>query len=231
VAVVETVEGPALDSSEITAAVVHQLFPPRKWAVCPNVSWGLLPWEADILALSANDVIHEVEVKVTLSDLKRDLLKDKWGRRAPGDPPFQGNLNPRWDARLHIHRFWYAVPEGLREAAETAAEAIGGGVIVCRRVKQSSAWPGCSVAVEKVKQPKEWQGPTYTWSAEKWRQQLNRLCALRYWDMMKSGRMGDVFMALRRSINGLPAGDLKEKMLDFQRRYCPSEILREEENP
>lgn len=71
----------AFNASEITAAVVHQIFPPRRWAVCPNVSWGMLPWEADILALSKNNVIHEVEVKVTASDLKRDLLKDKFGVR------------------------------------------------------------------------------------------------------------------------------------------------------
>lgn len=52
-----------MTAHDITLAVVMQLFPPRRYAVCPNVSWGALPWEADVVAVSQAGIVHEVEVK------------------------------------------------------------------------------------------------------------------------------------------------------------------------
>jgi hypothetical protein len=70
----------------------------RLYAVVPNVSWGLIPWEADILACTKAGFLHEIEVKVSMSDWKADLLKDK----------FKGAAHSKW-----IKNFWYAGPPKL----------------------------------------------------------------------------------------------------------------------
>lgn len=85
-------------------------------AVVPNVSWGLLPWEADLLALTRARYLSEIEIKVSLSDWKADPFKSKW--RAG----FK-----QWDM---IKSFWYAAPPKLAERhAEIEGLRPGYGVI------------------------------------------------------------------------------------------------------
>jgi len=72
------------------------LFYFRRYACVPNVSYGLLDHgEADLLCLSNSGVFHEVEIKVTKSDLLADAKK----------------------RRAHEHRLvpycWFAVPTDL----------------------------------------------------------------------------------------------------------------------
>jgi len=43
--------------------------------VIPNVSYGFLPYEADLLVLMKSGWVDEVEIKVSLSDLKADAKK------------------------------------------------------------------------------------------------------------------------------------------------------------
>jgi hypothetical protein len=72
------------------------LFDFGRYAVVPNVGWGLgLKHEADLLCLSKAMIFHEVEIKVTLSDLKAD--KKKWH-----------NHNSKF-----IKYLWFAVPDIL----------------------------------------------------------------------------------------------------------------------
>jgi len=73
-----------MKSVEIEYRLTHGLDAPfgyRKYVVVPNVSWGMLPYEADLLALNKNGYLHEVEIKISLADLKRDLLKKKHLKR------------------------------------------------------------------------------------------------------------------------------------------------------
>lgn len=54
----------------------HNLFSFRRYAVVPNVSWGLgLDHEADLVCLSLSNVFHEIEIKVSLADLRADKNK------------------------------------------------------------------------------------------------------------------------------------------------------------
>ena len=71
-------------------------------AVVPNVSWGLLPWEADLLVLSKTGYLTEIEIKISMSDWKADLLKKKFKR--------QHTANSYWPAEQSIKRFWYVAP-------------------------------------------------------------------------------------------------------------------------
>jgi hypothetical protein len=80
-----------------------QLFDFVRYSVVPNVSYGiLLAGEADLICVSKAGVFHEVEIKVSVSDLKRDALK----RHGHED-------------RL-ISFTWFAVPQELETVAETS---------------------------------------------------------------------------------------------------------------
>jgi hypothetical protein len=199
---------------EIAGAVVHGLFPPRRWAVCPNVSWGMLRWEADVLAVSEAGIIHEVEIKTDKADLLRDADKQKWQYIHAGTP------------QNRIHRFWYAVPEALIGEADARADAIGSGVISCRRLRNGM------IEAVKLRDAKHWPGPAKT-DAEEMRRQINRLCSLRFWDRFKQlepGTHDDVKLALRRAVRGLPEGELKSRLEDFVARRCPGNVLREDDD-
>ena len=47
----------------------------RTNVIVPNISWGLLPHEADLIILSSKGYLTEIEIKVSVSDLKADKLK------------------------------------------------------------------------------------------------------------------------------------------------------------
>lgn len=47
----------------------------RQNLIVPNISWGLLDYEADLLVMSKNGCITEVEIKVSKQDLIRDAEK------------------------------------------------------------------------------------------------------------------------------------------------------------
>lgn len=73
----------------------------RHIAVVPNVSWGLLPWEADLLVLRNTGYLVEIEIKISLQDWKADFEKTKHKWLAGND---------QW-----IREFYYAAPKKLAE--------------------------------------------------------------------------------------------------------------------
>lgn len=148
-----------MNAEEITDVIIHNKFKPRLWAVCPNVAQQL-PWEADVLAVSPGDKIHEAEVKVCASDLKRDLLKTKW--REP---------KTFFHVENQVHYFWYAVPKELQGLAIDIAAKLGAGVLVCE-----------GKTLTEALKPRKFPGPTGQADAvEKLRVCLYRLAGLRYW--------------------------------------------------
>lgn len=71
--------------------------------VVPNVSWGLIDHEADLLAMSKTGYLTEVEIKVSFADWKADLAKRKW-KSAKWSGKYQSGM---------IKRFYYAAPAAL----------------------------------------------------------------------------------------------------------------------
>lgn len=66
--------------------------------IVPNVAWGLgLRYEADMVVLRASGWAEETEIKVSASDIVRDLSK-----------------RHSHDSKL-FRRFWFAVPEALAQ--------------------------------------------------------------------------------------------------------------------
>lgn len=59
-----------------------------------------MEYEADLIVLTANGYVVEVEIKISLADLKRDCKKKKWSLRAFNEL---------------VSRFYYAMPAQLWE--------------------------------------------------------------------------------------------------------------------
>lgn len=161
-----------MDAETIAAAVVRKYFPPRRYAVCQNVSWALIPYEADIIAVTEAGTVHEVEIKISKADLLADAKK------------------PRWRMRPCVDFYWLAVPQDLRDAAVERATEIGAGVF--------SVFPyGDAFLADKIKLSQRWitkdEAPLTTpyhhrEYVKEWRRSLQsqvwRLAAMRYWDIV-----------------------------------------------
>lgn len=91
----------------------------QQLAVVPNVSWGLLPWEADLLALSKAGYLSEVEIKISMSDWKADLDKGKHSITSSVGYP---SVNS-------IKRFYYAGPKKLMSRYQEIAISKDAGII------------------------------------------------------------------------------------------------------
>jgi hypothetical protein len=65
-----------MDTASIELALIRsRYFDYRKDLIVPNVDWGLFHYEHDLVVLKASDYAYEIEIKRTLSDLKKDLEK------------------------------------------------------------------------------------------------------------------------------------------------------------
>lgn len=73
------------------------LFNQRSDIMVPNVSWGLLPYEADFVSVSRSGYMTEVEIKRSFQDFKKDFTKE----------------HNHDDER--VYRFYYCVPESIYE--------------------------------------------------------------------------------------------------------------------
>lgn len=71
--------------------------------------------ECDILAVTTDLRIIDVEIKISRADLKADAAKDKWWHRA-GYNPWRGEQQPAPVARSHPPKVWkhyYALPADI----------------------------------------------------------------------------------------------------------------------
>lgn len=140
------------------------LFYYRRYVVVPNVSWGLpgVNGEIDLLCMSASRVLHEVEIKVSRSDLRADAKK----------------------RHQHNHSCvaysWFAVPEELSAAAlELAPERFG---VVSVRFREAGTIHGVAVSdryfTKVLRRPKRARGAKVD---EKVERQLLRLGVMKMW--------------------------------------------------
>ena len=110
-------------ANEIELAIA-KFFGIRKYVIVPNVSWGFLQYEADMLILTSSLYAWEVEIKVSVADLLRDQHK-----RHSHDSPY-------------VRRLWFAIPECLESSADHIPFRAGilvvkknGKVVQCRKPK------------------------------------------------------------------------------------------------
>ena len=170
------------DERTIIREVVRAFYPPRRWAVCPNVSWGCLSWEADILAVTPAGTVHEVEVKISKADLLRDLNKTKWGYKWQGLVHADGEVNANAPIRLYVDEYWIAAPREIMDVAISHAQKLGAGLYVF------SDDTGCVSSPFACR----WKRREKT-TREKYQitpESIHRLAALRYWDTLNKTTRG-----------------------------------------
>lgn len=89
----------------IARALAHQTFNRKYLVVVPNCNWT--GYEADILAVTENLRLIDVEIKISRADLKADARKDKWWhQQIVGQPRKIDEHNH--DGRLVRRRHVYA---------------------------------------------------------------------------------------------------------------------------
>lgn len=138
-------------------------FSRRQWVAVPNVYWGWgLRYEADLIAVSRAGVCTEVEIKVSRQDLRQDRLKRKW----------LTGLGPM------IARFYYAVPENLKDYALEIIPEDCGLVAVGSGNEATSGLPVARV-IRRARTRKSARKPT---EAEILK--LHHLGIMRFWDLM-----------------------------------------------
>ena len=150
-----------LRSPRLTTAELELLtaryFGTRTNVIVPNVSWGLLNHEADLLVCRPSMWMEEIELKVSRSDLCRDLQKDR-GR---------GHMRDR-----RVCKLWFAVPAELADDPAIPSDA---GIL------KAVAGPRFQWHMETVR------APVKNKNAEKLTQaeftQLLRLSTLRVWSL------------------------------------------------
>jgi hypothetical protein len=85
----------------------------RRYIVVPNVSWGMgINHECDILALTPAGFAHEIEVKISRADTKRDLQK------------------PHEHDDKKIRCLWFAGPASIVESLVEFAPERSGIIII-----------------------------------------------------------------------------------------------------
>lgn len=117
-----------MTTSEMEYAV-SRMFDVRTHLIVPNISWGLLNYEADVLVVRiATGYCLEFEIKRSFSDYVQDFNKHKWQKARLSD----------WKTGLHkqIKEFYYVFPNTLWEKRRDAIEAVlpdFAGVIICTK--------------------------------------------------------------------------------------------------
>jgi len=147
----------------IAYAVATNIFPWRRYVTVPNVSWGLLSHEADLVALSDAGWLSEVEIKVTKADFLADREKHRHKLSAShGQPEL-------------ISAFYYAMPSAIWNKCQPEDLPPGAGLILVgddyHRAREARAYiaqkPTSNAVARRL-------------TAEE-REQLLRLGYIRYW--------------------------------------------------
>lgn len=87
--------------------------------VVPNVSYGFLPWESDVLVINKDDSLSEVEIKISVADFRRDSKKQKWHSHGM-----------QQEFKRLITRFYYAMPIEIYERVKDEVPDFAGVIVV-----------------------------------------------------------------------------------------------------
>lgn len=103
----------------IAAALARQTFQKRSLVIVPNCTWT--GHECDLLVITADLRVIDVEVKISRADLRADAAKDKWfhGWNWRVDGPDRSGHDQRrrrqWPRRVWKH--YYAMPRPIWDAS------------------------------------------------------------------------------------------------------------------
>lgn len=79
--------------------------------IVPNVSWGLMLHECDMLVVTPSNYAYEIEIKISKGDLKADLLKK------------HHHISDK------IRALYFCIPEKLKDCVDLIPKEAG--IIIC----------------------------------------------------------------------------------------------------
>lgn len=88
-----------LTIQEIEEMIIRQEVSLRNEIAIPNLSWGMLPYEADLVVINKTGYMREYEIKRSFQDLKADFKKKCYH-----------------DAE-QVYQFFYVLPISIKEKA------------------------------------------------------------------------------------------------------------------
>jgi len=133
--------------------------------VAPNVSWGMFTHECDLIRLTPSGDCTEIEIKVDLSDLKKD--KDKAHLHRDGNGY---GVNK-------IKYLYFAIPDYLERHIEYIPEMAG---ILVVKEEMKDWYDKPILRVNEIRKPKKQSDYKFT---EKQRTKLLELLAMRIWKL------------------------------------------------
>jgi len=152
-----------MNSKEIELAVVRK-FDTSVNLIVPNVFWGLgFNYELDLMIVTPAHYAYEVEIKISISDLKAEKRKKPWAHH---------------DKR--IKGLYFAVPDDLKEQAIPLIDKDAGLLAVERYYYKGASGLKCNIL----------RKPTINNNARKLNDgEINRLyelCAMRVWNLKET---------------------------------------------
>lgn len=136
----------AWDANEIARVLARQFFLSKNLVVVPECAWT--GHECDLLVVTMDLRVIDVEIKVSRADLKRDASKSKWWRSLTAqEAQAKGIDTHRWDPWAHreprqwpdkVWKHYVAVPkeiwdDGLFEALPSTASGV---LLLARRANR-----------------------------------------------------------------------------------------------
>lgn len=178
----------------IAGALAQQFFT-RGELVCPNCMWT--GHECDLLVVHHSLRLIDVEIKISRADLKADVEKEKWWRRAYGWPAVGPPQRLDWPQKIWKH--YYVFPaeiwkDDLLDVLPPRSGIIGyyerdGGFARVRPIRRVT----CNRDAEPITAAQALQ--------------ISRLVSVRYWNMRL--RRGDDDGERDPSSAGLPDSDVQ----------------------
>jgi len=110
-----TKPGKMLKTLDIEIAVANY-FNPRVNLIVPNISWGMGLHECDLLILTPSGCAYEIEIKISLSDLKKDMKKlhnHGMDIKDPGCPPWPLSEEAKRNRQDKIRFLYFTIPDYL----------------------------------------------------------------------------------------------------------------------
>ncbi len=148
-----------MTSEEIMLALTRSKFPIIQNIVVPNLWWGFnLNHECDLLVVSKSGYATEIEIKVSVSDVKKDLNK----------------IHNHKDVKIKY--LWFAIPEKIYEKSVQYIPERAGILCVYRMDDEF-------IGVKEKREPEKSKNFRKITEAEI--KNLQRLMAMRYWSLLK----------------------------------------------
>lgn len=160
------------EKDAVTVLAFHH-FGYRKRLCVPNTT-EFVPWEADLLAMTPAGYLDEVEVKLSQHDFMRDFTSKPGKHKVLSCAV--GTVRNEKSRERAIARFWFAVPEEMRDFALQNLPQYAGLLVI--RVHKGRYWR-VDVAVEAPR--RVWLRPLSTEE----RYNLARLGAMRLWTVLR----------------------------------------------